>query len=146
MRVDRTICVPMAPHAKQRARTTKTHTYTPDATKDWEQAFAWHAKAILGNTYIDEPVRVDIVFALKRPQKIPKSAPRGLTWAPVRPDRDNLEKAVLDALKGHWRDDSLVVAGETLKCYAGVNQAPFVWVRIRSVELDAQAEWERLGR
>lgn len=52
----------------------------------------------------DVPCRLDLEFFLDRPL-VPAA------WAPVgRPDIDNLEKAVMDALKGvFWHDDCQVV-------------------------------------
>lgn len=66
------------------------------------------------------PVRVDIDFLLPRPKRLMrKRDPDGELPATGKPDRDNLDKAVLDALKtdGWFLDDAQVWAGEPRKWY-----------------------------
>lgn len=60
------------------------------------------------------PVRISLEF-----RKIkPKGVPRWQQWWTTKPDRDNLDKAVLDALTGVvFEDDSQVVGGEITKIY-----------------------------
>lgn len=131
--LDVTIVVPMEPKPKGRPRVVNGHAHTPAATRRWESSFAQHVAWSLPRTIIDEPVRVDLLFVLPRPARLlRKSNSDGLLWAPVRPDRDNLEKAVMDALRSSWRDDALVVCGEALKCYAERYGKPRVVLRIRS--------------
>jgi hypothetical protein len=73
------------------------------------------------------PVRVDLCFYFARPKShfrtgkfagvLRDDAPK---WHTTKPDRDNLEKAVLDALTqvgGFWQDDSQVCAGSVTKRY-----------------------------
>ena len=76
---------------------------------------------------INEPIAIDIVFYFKRPKShyvanklekgLKKSAPKYMT---KKPDKDNLDKAVYDALTyiNYIYDDKLVCAGETIKYYA----------------------------
>jgi Holliday junction resolvase RusA-like endonuclease len=117
--------VPMQAKPKGRPRhgtnpkTGKSITYTPKTTVKWEADFAQVAKAYLPRERIERAVRIDLLFVFKRPQGLARSFdPDGLIWKATRPDRDNLEKAVLDALAPFWTDDALVVCGEPLKCYA----------------------------
>lgn len=90
---------------------------------------------------IDHAVRVDLLFYLPRPKAhfrtgkfrgdLRNKSPK---WVTVKPDRDNLDKAVLDALTrvGMWTDDSLVVDGRIIKRYAA--RSPGVQIRISEPE------------
>jgi Holliday junction resolvase RusA-like endonuclease len=75
------------------------------------------------------PLRCDVTFVLKRPQRLKAN---GRQPAPVRPDRDNLLKPLQDALTQamFWVDDSQIVAGETFKLYAGKTEKPCIEVKI----------------
>lgn len=86
----------------------------------------WKADVILGGrdvkpkTPLEGPLRVEITFYLPRPKRLMrKKDPEDAVWCIAKPDRDNLEKAVLDALKtdGWFRDDCQVVSGEIRKLY-----------------------------
>ena len=136
--------VPLPPRGKDRPRVTRSgHAYTPKETKRWESALAMMAQAHLPRTILDEPLRLDVLAVLPRPRRLlRKRDPDGLIWAPVKPDRDNIEKAVQDALKAFWRDDALVVCGEPLKVYAEREGRPRVVVRIRSAG-DVESALER---
>lgn len=72
------------------------------------------------------PLCVDVHLFFGRPKnhfgtgrnaaKLKETAP---IWHTSRPDRDNLDKLVLDALSGvFWRDDAQVCAGEIIKQYS----------------------------
>jgi len=72
------------------------------------------------------PLCVDVIFYFPRPQshyrtgklvgELKDNAPLHHT---KRPDRDNLDKLVLDALTGvFWKDDSQICEGEILKHYS----------------------------
>jgi Holliday junction resolvase RusA-like endonuclease len=78
---------------------------------------------------IEGPLRCDVTFVLRRPQRLKAS---GRQPAPVRPDRDNLLKPLQDALTQamFWVDDSQIVAGETFKVYAGKTEKPCIEVKI----------------
>lgn len=81
---------------------------------------------------LDGPLRVDIDFVFPRT--------KGLTWKrkPMprlphvgKPDRDNCDKAVLDALKGLvWQDDAQICDGRIRKFIASGDEQPHVVVRI----------------
>lgn len=95
------------PVAKQRPRVTREGTYTPKATRDWED--------YVGFTYtgphFDGPVQVVLLFLL------PDHRPR---------DLDNLCKSVLDGLNGiAWDDDKQVTLLHKRKC---VSKRPGVYI------------------
>ncbi len=136
--------VPIEPQAKERPRAAMVpvgkgkkvaRIYTPKASLEWGAKLALLASAKMPRTRIDEAIRVDVLFVLSRPKKLNrKKDPDGLMWAPVKPDRDNLDKNVLDGFKTFWRDDGIVVDGRVLKAYAEKQGRPRVVVRIRSAE------------
>ncbi|MDP3940598.1 MAG: RusA family crossover junction endodeoxyribonuclease [Deltaproteobacteria bacterium] len=139
---DVTLRLPIAPAAKGRPKArvlqlgarTIAQMYTPATTRAFEATIADMAAARLEGRILEGPLRVDILAVLQRPQGLlRKRDPEGITWAPKRPDRDNLEKAVLDGLSACFRDDAQVVAGETIKVYAEKTGCPRVVVRIRQL-------------
>lgn len=103
------------PVAKARPRFTKTgRTYTPQKTKTWENTIRAFVLASFFKAQTDKPVGVQLQFNMPRP----KSAPKGRIYPQAKPDLDNLEKAVLDALNGVvWLDDAQVVNKYAAKVY-----------------------------
>ena len=116
------------PKAQKRHRSTRTSTgirnYDPSASD--KQDFKWMAYNNRPLTPFDQPLRVDVTFFFSRPKShfgtgknagvLKESAPE---WHIAKPDRDNCDKQVLDALKGvFWRDDSIVCSGEIEKKYS----------------------------
>mgnify|MGYP003137300648 CR=1 FL=1 len=95
--------------------------YKPATANEWKRAIRtalgesdWDGKLITG------PVIVDLNFQFVRPQRLnrKKDADTRLPHV-IKPDIDNLEKAVLDALteKKLWKDDCQVFGGSTYKHY-----------------------------
>jgi Holliday junction resolvase RusA-like endonuclease len=128
-------------------KTKRVMAFRDKSMHEWSAAFAAIASAKLPAAIIDEPVRVDIMSVLPRPKKLDsKKNPDGLVWHVSRPDRDNLIKAVQDALRAFWRDDSLICVGTSLKVYAERTGRPRTVVRIRSASvLDPEATARELG-
>lgn len=87
---------------------------------------------------IEGPVRVDIDFYLPRPKRLMRRKdPPGPIPHTAKPDRDNLEKATTDALKGLlWRDDSQICDGRVRKWYAEKNGTPRVEIRVQEIIWD----------
>jgi Holliday junction resolvase RusA-like endonuclease len=94
------------PRVVKNARTGFTHTFTPDATVNWEQAVAWQAKQALTHVAVNFPDDIDLFpctgrviaslrFNVVRPKTLPKKVQYPLKGADV----DNLAKSVLDALQ-----------------------------------------------
>lgn len=81
---------------------------------------------------LDGPLRMDVVFVMPRPKvKVWKTKPMPRYRHTGKPDRDNLDKAVMDALKGLvWVDDSQVCDGRIQKFVASGYEQPHVEVRI----------------
>jgi Endodeoxyribonuclease RusA len=82
---------------------------------------------------MDKPVRCHLVFVLPRPVKL-KNGRR--VYAPVKPDSDNLTKAVYDAMKWIvWKDDRQVVIGTFEKWYADSAEMAHVEVEVEQLGL-----------
>ncbi len=82
------------------------------------------------------PLRVDCVFVLPRPQnKRWKTKPMPRYYHTTKPDKDNLEKAVLDALSGIlWVNDSQVSAGDVIKFVAAGDEQPHVEITVSELK------------
>jgi Holliday junction resolvase RusA-like endonuclease len=95
-----------------------TTTFTPTRVQQWEDHvahFAQKAAAACGWTKPGSkiPLCVDVDFHFRRPSGYRKSE----IWKWTKPDRDNLDKAILDALSwaGVIHDDAQVVDGRIRK-------------------------------
>lgn len=87
-------------------------------TADGWKSCVMRAMAKFANREISGPVRIDLTFFMPRPKyMLTKKFPDHEVWHTKKPDRDNLEKAVLDALKDIkvLGDDCLVVDGRLRK-------------------------------
>ena len=84
------------PIPKARARVTRYGTYTPETTGNWEKLVGDEAALVMrGHEIFTGPLRVVLHFRRK---------------SLVHCDLDNLQKSVLDALKGIvWVDDCQIV-------------------------------------
>lgn len=95
--------------------------------EEWKSLIATAAKPHAPAEQITGPVRLNATFIFKRPNGhfIANNPARPLRaeaphWHTNKPDRDNLEKALLDAITQlgvFWRDDMQVCAGEVQKIY-----------------------------
>ena len=85
---------------------------------------------------IEGPVFMRVVFWMPRPKRLlrPKD-PDGAIWHTAKPDRDNLMKALKDALTldGWWLDDSQVCAGPVFKVYHAKGGAPGASISIQAI-------------
>lgn len=114
--------IPGRPQGKARPRFTRAgYAYTPKATHDYEEAIR-AAFLRTGEVILTCPVHV-LITAIYAP---PKSAPKKVRAAmlskevlpTVKPDVDNLAKAVLDALNGYaYIDDKQVTSLSVFKTY-----------------------------
>lgn len=111
------------PQGKGRPKFTRDgHCFTPKATREYENLIAEEYKAAKGET-LDGYIRVNI----KAYYKIPKSTTKinrgkieaGIIKPAVKPDIDNVVKAILDGLNGvAYHDDSQVIYVNGEKFYA----------------------------
>ena len=141
-----TFTIPLAPEAAPKHCTRwKTagglQRYQNPKGAQWRLAVASCASHALAGVRLEGPLQVDIVAVFPRPKYLLKLHGRGpLKGAPVhspgriwhdkKPDRDNIDKGILDGLKAYWGDDCQVCCGEVLKVYAAMDELPHVEVRI----------------
>lgn len=97
------------------------------------------------------PIGIDLVEVFTRPKYLCKpTVPDGFMPHTTKPDRDNICKAVQDAILGaeakkffDYPDDCYVVNGETAKLYAPKGVRGFIWVRLFEPE-PANQLWQRI--
>lgn len=103
------------------------HTYTPKKTLDWEQEIGEQVGVALARlrsrgklTDISLPLSGRLMVNLRFNIKKPKSAPKKERHRLKKPDLDNLDKAVLDALQSidFIADDKTVTDLASCKRYA----------------------------
>lgn len=127
------------PQGKQRPRFRKrgkfVQTYTPTETVKYELKFkkAWTDKYGTFKFSADVPLYVSVMCYYQIPKSFSKKKmeeiAQGNVYPMVKPDIDNVGKAVLDALnKVAYEDDKQIVKFEVTKCYSNT---PFVSVDIR---------------
>lgn len=107
--------------------------YDPGTADGWKSLIALHSKPYRPRYPITGPVEVDLVFLMPRPKsRMRKSDPEGRLWCTAKPDADNLEKALLDAMTnaGWWRDDAQVVRLNTSKVYHAKDEIPGAYVTV----------------
>ena len=114
--------------------------YTPAKTVSYEALIGHAAHAAMrGEPLLDCPVSVDMDIRCPIPaswsQKRQRQALAGEIWPTTKPDVDNVEKVVFDAINGVvWRDDVVVVRVSKLKRYAST---PGITVTIEPVQATA---------
>jgi len=122
--------------------------YDPGTADGWKSLVRHAAKDALKAVQSTEsrpiftgPLRVDIILIFPRPKAHFLKAglrPNAPMYHTAKPDRDNCDKAILDALGAEelqlWRDDAQVCAGGTTKLYAAEGQA--AGARIHILALD----------
>lgn len=81
-----------------------------------------------------KPLFVSMTFYLPRP----KSAPSYVVWPTTYPDKDKLERVVMDELKaaGVCQDDRQIVEGGTTKDYASLGCEPGVKLYIAEIDVN----------
>lgn len=101
--------------------------YDAGTAENWKSLIADRASKLRHQAVIIGPVQVNLTFYMPRPKHHYRSGdplkglkPDAPTWHTAKPDRDNLEKAVLDTITqigGFWLDDAQVCAGSVEKRY-----------------------------
>jgi Holliday junction resolvase RusA-like endonuclease len=117
-----TFTIDREPVPKARPRFYQGHAITPSRTKAYEAAVRRHYLAASGKLH-EGAIRIDITFYMpipkSRSKKDKKLMLEGRIRPQGRPDIDNLEKAVWDALNGYaWTDDARIVESSAKKLYA----------------------------
>jgi Holliday junction resolvase RusA-like endonuclease len=127
-----------APKAQPRGRACRrgdhAGIYDPGTADGWKASVCAAAKQGWDGVTFTGPLRVDVAVYFKRPKSHFYTGKRSDVLRPdapnyhtSKPDRDNLDKAILDAITGTgvWKDDAQVCAGTITKTYvqfiAGAN-------------------------
>jgi Holliday junction resolvase RusA-like endonuclease len=134
-----TFTVPAVPVAQPRQRHNhRGHCYVPKTHPVWafKQEVALAARAAYQGPPLEGPVWMHLVLVFPRPQRlIWKTRPMPRQWHFVKPDRDNSEKSVQDALNGIiWVDDSQVCDGPITKFIAAGDEQPHVEVMVKPLD------------
>jgi Holliday junction resolvase RusA-like endonuclease len=124
---------PRAGILRGHARIYKDNTHPVHAFKACVQMAA---REVYQDAPLDGPLGLRAAFVMPRPQRLTKKrGPNDRCWCPTRPDLDNLEKALKDALTGIlWRDDAQVADVSKWKVYSSAAEQPCVEVEIRSLD------------
>lgn len=130
------------------------HHYTPDTADAFKRAVQLAANRLSGRRH-EGPVQLDLTAYFARTEKklikgrglveichVPPGAPTCAIPMTSTPDRDNLDKVVLDALTeiGVWCDDAQVYTGKVSKYFAAANCVPGVKFVIT---LEPWPEWKK---
>lgn len=103
----------------------------------WREAIVEAARKHRPAQPLAGPIRVELHFYFARPKRLlRRKDPVGRIWHTVKPDRDNLDKPVLDCLKndGWYSDDSQVCDGGQLKFYVPKGGEPGLAVFVRQLD------------
>lgn len=102
-------------------------TYTPKNTQEWEREIGEQVGIILARLRskgaldgIDLPLSGRVMLNLRFNLRKPKSAPKKLRFQMKKPDLDNLDKSLIDALSSIQllKDDNIVTDISTCKRFA----------------------------
>ena len=108
-------------------------TYTPEKTRKYEQNITLMAEMQTNSPPLKGPLVVDLLFRITRPKSSKRMFPN------VRPDIDNLAKAVLDAIEGiAFNNDGQIIELNMKKLY--VVGPGGTTVHIREVTDDLQQD------
>lgn len=114
--------------------------FTPDTTRDYERKIAEWARDALPSAPIDGPLLLEVWAFFPRPERLMgRKHPNGPVLHDKRPDLDNIDKAIQDAIKRHLRDDAQFCDLELHKRYTERNGLPRVCLRILQVTEETAA-------
>ena len=108
--------------------------YNPGTAEAWKNDIAIAARDHIPAEPLTGPIFCAIGFYLPRPKRLMrKKDPQHTLYHYRKPDRDNLDKAVLDALThlGFWHDDAQVCEGGARKLYHTKTGRPGAYITIR---------------
>jgi Holliday junction resolvase RusA-like endonuclease len=130
------------PQARPRAVRRGRFSTVYSETTEWKEGCKYQASQIEGPCF-GTAIEVNLYFQFHRPKshygtgknadKLKASAPKHHV---KKPDKDNLEKAVTDALvnAGLLEDDSIIIRGMTSKTYVTKGEDSGCWVEINQID------------
>lgn len=107
--------------------------FTPTSARSFKESVQLAAiQAGLRGRGLSGPVRVDERFYFSAPKRLVRAVLKGPVPHATKPDRDNCDKVILDALTqvDVYRDDKLAFAGVIEKWYARPGKMPGVEISI----------------
>jgi Holliday junction resolvase RusA-like endonuclease len=114
-----------------------TANYTPssDPVQAFKASLRLAAHAEHDGAPFEGPIRLDLLIVMPRPKaKVWKRKAMEREWYAGRSDRENILKAVQDALQELlWRNDSQIVSGETSIVIASGDEQPHVELTIETL-------------
>jgi Holliday junction resolvase RusA-like endonuclease len=143
-----TLTIPGVPVAQPRVRSAlirgdgrrppRIRHYTPDSANSWKLTITAHILRAMLTRRMSYPVldavQVDRVYVFDRPARLlTAKSERGPIPRPIKPDLDNLDKALFDALTAaeFWADDAQVVGGTAVKVYSAFGSHPELRLSLR---------------
>lgn len=116
------------PVPKSRPRFTRSgHTYTPPRTKEYEAKVKDEWMYRHGIVASDRPLKVCVMYYYSMPKSWSKAKKREAVHYTSRPDIDNLNKAVFDALNGvAYLDDAQIVQVNAVKWYGAEDKTEVI--------------------
>lgn len=130
--------IPVAqPRVKAARRGRFIHIYTPDTADAWKDCVRKVGAQYKPGSILTGPVYVRLLFAMPRPKHLSTKTYKDEIHRPhmVKPDVDNLTKAVLDAMSDWWTDDCLVAMVQASKWYARLGGATGVEIHVSELDL-----------
>jgi len=146
------VFIPGVPKGQPRARAfarnmggkTVARMYDSNTAEAWKSEIAIGIRDVRPATPLEGPLVVDLTFIMPRPKSLMrKKDPDGQIPYDRTPDRDNLDKAVLDALTrlSVWRDDAQVCGGSVWKFYAAKDGRTGARLRVLTItQLESEAK------
>ncbi|MDO6747182.1 RusA family crossover junction endodeoxyribonuclease [Gilvimarinus sp. 1_MG-2023] len=136
--------IPGKPQGKGRARSFlmrngKIGHHTPEKTRSYEGMIRTLGMQAVGDTQpTEQPIALTLTIVMPIPASWPawkrELAESGRLLPTTKPDSDNVEKAVKDALNGVcWRDDAQVVSADKNKFFESPDLPVGVHVEVRTL-------------
>ena len=126
-----TIIFDRRPMPAPRPRVSMFGTHNKKAYTNYKKALALVAATKIKKP-LAGPVKMRLVFQFKKPKNWPKKKREAAFWHTQRPDADNLEKTVKDALNGiAYGDDSQVCVVDKIKIWG---EEDMVLIELEEIE------------
>ncbi len=126
--------IQIAPYPAPRPRVTRFGTYNSPKYTEWKQTLASLVRKQY-TTITLSPVELEIVFIFTKPKSWSKKKAQSTRLHTIKPDIDNLAKAVMDALTGViYKDDGQVCKLNLCKQYGAKESIELNITELRGVE------------
>ena len=124
------------PIAKQSFRMGKKGGYQPKRVtefKKYAQVLAIAAAKEQGWDKTGEPLELQLTFRFRCPKSAKKDDKQVVRWHTKRPDLDNIEKSITDALCDLMKDDSQICMKRSCKVIAKFGEPEGIWVSLHTL-------------